>query len=105
MDIKEMIGSRIKELRSRKGFTQEQLSERMNINSKYLSNIERGKENPTLNILINLAESLDVELADIFNFVQLEHPAKRKSLINSLLKEADNNQLKLSVKILSAIIK
>jgi DNA-binding XRE family transcriptional regulator len=57
LDIKQMIGARIKEIRTKKGITQEQLSERMEINPKYLSSIERGKENPTLNTLIKLLES------------------------------------------------
>jgi DNA-binding XRE family transcriptional regulator len=57
LDIKQMIGARIKEIRTKKGITQEQLSERMEINPKCLSSIERGKENPTLNTLIKLLES------------------------------------------------
>jgi len=48
MDVKQMIGSRIKEIRTKKGFTQEQLAEKIDISPKYLSSIERGKENPTL---------------------------------------------------------
>ncbi|MCK5606978.1 helix-turn-helix transcriptional regulator, partial [Candidatus Pacearchaeota archaeon] len=40
------------------------------IKPKYLSSIERGKENPTLNTLINLAESLQIDLSEIFTFVE-----------------------------------
>jgi transcriptional regulator with XRE-family HTH domain len=105
MDLKEMIGARIKEIRNKRGLTQEQLSERMDINPKYLSSIERGKENPTLNTLINLSESLEVDLAEVFNLVQIEDPAERKTLMKNLLEKADSEQLKLAFKILSAIIK
>ena len=105
MDLKKMIGARIQEIRNKKRLTQEQLSERMDINLKYLSGIERGKENPTLNILIKLAQSLEIDLVEIFNFVQIEDPAERKALINTLLDEADSDQLKLVFKILSVIIK
>lgn len=105
MDIKEMIGARIKEIRNRKGLTQEQLSENMNINPKYLSSIERGKENPTLNTFIKLAESLDVDIDEIFSSIQIEDPSKRKSLINSLLNEADDGQMKLAAKILQVLIR
>jgi len=104
MDLKQMIGARIKEIRTKKGITQEQLSERMEINPKYLSSIERGKENPTLSTLIRLSESLGVDLSEIFRFIQIEDPAERKSLIISLLDESDNEQLKLIFKILSAIV-
>ena len=104
MDLKQMIGARIKEIRTKKGITQEQLSERMEINPKYLSSIERGKENPTLNTLIRLSKSLGVDLSEIFRFIQIEDPTERKNLIISLLEKADSEQLKLIFKILSAIV-
>ena len=66
MDVKEMIGARIKDLRTAKGITQDRLSELVGINSKYLSSIERGKENPTLNTILKLAEALDAKVDDIF---------------------------------------
>jgi len=104
VDLKQMLGARIKEIRAKKKITQEQLSERMGINPKFLSSIERGKENPTLNTLIRLSESLEVDLAEIFSFIQIEDPTQRKSLITSLLNEADSDQLKLIFKILSVIV-
>ncbi len=104
MNLKEMIGSRIKDIRNKKGITQEQLSESVGINPKYLSSIERGKENPTLNILLKLAQSLDVNLDEIFSSVQIEDPEKRMRLILRLLDKADDEQLKLVYKILSVII-
>jgi len=99
-----MVGARIKDIRNRKGLTQEQLSEKMEINPKYLSSIERGNENPTLNTLIKLSESLEVDLGAIFSHIQIEDPRERKALITSLLDQADDEQLKLVSKILSAIL-
>lgn len=105
MDTKQTIGCRIKHIRMKKGFTQEQLAEKIDINPKYLSSIERGKENPTLNMLIKLSESLDVNLNDIFYQFEIEDPAKRKSMIDSILNEANDEQLKLAYKILLTIIR
>ena len=104
MDTKKMIGARIKEIRTKKGITQEGLSERMEINPKYLSSIERGKENPTLNTLIKLSESLEVDIGEIFSFVEAEDPNRRRSQIISLLDEADSEQLKMIFKVLSVVI-
>ncbi len=104
MDLKQMIGARIKDVRNRKGVTQEQLSESVGISPKYLSSIERGKENPTLNTLLKLVRSLDVNLDEFFSNIQVEDPSNRRGLITSLLDEADDEQLKLSYKILTAII-
>ncbi|MBW1739754.1 MAG: helix-turn-helix transcriptional regulator [Deltaproteobacteria bacterium] len=104
MTKKELIGARIKSLRNSKNITQEQLSERTGINPKYLSSIERGKENPTLNTLIRLSETLDVDLWEVFEFVQEESPVMRKNLLISLINEANDEQLKLAVKIFRAIM-
>ena len=105
MDIKVMIGARIKELRNKKGFTQEQLAENIGINPKYLSGIERGKENPTLDMLIKLSGALTADLGELFRVVEIEDPGKRMALIKSLLDEADEDQIKLAYKIMTSIIR
>lgn len=99
-----MIGIRIAELRKQKGLTQEALAGKMEVSPKYLSSIERGKENPTLNMLIKIADSLEIDLGQIFTFVQIEDPKRRKALMDSLLKNVDDEQLKLAVKVLKVII-
>ena len=104
MDKIQMIGIRIAEIRKQKGLTQEALAGKMEVSPKYLSSIERGKENPTLNMLVNLADSLEIELEQIFTFIQIEDPKKRKALLESLLKKADAEQLKLAVKVLKVVI-
>lgn len=104
MDKKKMIGIRIAEIRSQKGMTQDQLANKMGISPKYLSSIERGKENPTLDMLINLSESVDVDLGKIFALIQIEDPTKRKDIIEVLLKKANEDEIKLALKILRAII-
>lgn len=105
MDDKHLIGVRIRDLRNAKGMTQDQLSESANINSKFLSSIERGQENPTLNTILKLAVSLDVSLEDIFVGIEIEDPKNRKPMIDALLKRADDEQLKLAYQILSLVIK
>ena len=104
MDLKEMIGSRIREIRNKKGITQDQLSEKVGVSSKYLSSIERGKENPTLNTILKLAQSLDVMPNEFFTHLEIEDPAKRKSMIIEILDKADEDKLKLAYKVLSAMI-
>jgi len=61
MKEKQLLGRRIKQLRAKLGLTQDSLAERVQISPKYLSNIERGKENPTLDTLLRLERSLKVE--------------------------------------------
>lgn len=52
----------IKMLRKKKGFTQEKLSNMLQINRHYLSRIENGKSEPTASILKKIGKIFDVDL-------------------------------------------
>jgi len=103
MDTKELIGNRIKELRKKKGLSQEQLSEKADITPNYLSRIERGTENPTLDMFIRLANALGVEIWEMFDFGHDVSRKDLKSLLNKITGEANEGQLRLMVKVLRAI--
>lgn len=51
--------------------SQDQISEKSGIHPTYISNLERGKGNPTLKTLESLAQGLDVETADILNLAKV----------------------------------
>ncbi|MGD0229831.1 MAG: helix-turn-helix transcriptional regulator [Syntrophorhabdales bacterium] len=95
------MGKQIKTLRQARGMSQEELSEKISINSKYLSAIERGKANPTLAVLIRLADSLKVGVPDLFNYA-LE-PKELAQLVAGLIAEGDEIKLRLAAKVLNAI--
>jgi len=63
---KSIVGKKVRFLRLRAGMTQDILSERCGIFRTYLSRIESGVANPTLLVLIALAEALDVLPGDLF---------------------------------------
>lgn len=63
---KSIVGKKVKFLRLRAGMTQDVLSERCGIFRTYLSRIESGVANPTLLVLIALAEALEVLPGDLF---------------------------------------
>ena len=65
-DIKVALGQNIKNLRSHRLYSQAELAEKANISIIYLSNIERGKKFPKPAILSQIAESLDVEVYELF---------------------------------------
>ena len=100
-DVRQMMGKQIKTLRQARGVSQEELSENISINSKYLSAIERGKANPTLAVLIRLADSLKVAVPDLFNY-ELE-PKELAQLVAGLIAEGDEMKLRLAAKVLNAI--
>ncbi len=59
------FGNRLRKLRKVKGFTQQALAEKANIDEKHLSRIENGKYFPTYNTLNNLINALGVTLEEV----------------------------------------
>ena len=60
-----LLGRRLRALRTLRGLTQEQLGERAGLSGKFLGQVERGVGNPSLQILIRLAQALEVELWEL----------------------------------------
>lgn len=54
------LGSKLREARKAKGYTQEALAEKADIGVMYLGEIERGIKMPSMNIFIKLIEALDI---------------------------------------------
>lgn len=102
----ELLGKRIKDLRNRAGLTQDALAERVQINSKYLSAIERGQENPTLDVVLRLAEALNVEPRDVFSveYESLEKKAIQKKIDRLISQVQDEDQLRLILRLLQAAL-
>ena len=63
---RQAFGARIKQLRSEKGFTQEELADRVGVFRTYMSRIETGVGNPTLDMIHALADSLGVQIPELF---------------------------------------
>lgn len=65
--MKEKIGKHIKNLRMEKlGMTQEQFASVLGVDRTYLSRVESGKQNLTIDTLSMICEKLDVSLVDFF---------------------------------------
>ncbi len=60
------IGRKIAERRAELGLTQEQLAERLGVNTRYLARLERGGQNLTVHRLAWLASRLELRVAQLF---------------------------------------
>ena len=63
LSLQAQLGKRIVYLRLKKGWSQFELSLEANINKNYISDLEHGRRNPTLNILVRLARVFDMDLS------------------------------------------
>ncbi len=60
MDMRKLVGDNVRRVRTRKGLTQEQFSEKSGFSQQYISDLERGRRNPTVVTLFELAQALEV---------------------------------------------
>lgn len=60
MDMRKLVGRNFARIRRGKGLTQEQVEERSGFSQQYLSDLERGRRNPTIITLYELAQALGV---------------------------------------------
>ena len=63
----EKIGTFLKELRREKNMTQEQLSEKLNVNNRTISRWENARTMPDFDMMIELAKLYDVSIEELLN--------------------------------------
>ena len=71
---KYLLGAAIRQARAKKGYTQEQLAEMLNISLIHLANIEGGRRNPSVPLLFQMMKLLD------FSVDALVFPAGEETL-------------------------
>ena len=81
------IGETISSLRKKKGLTQNELAEKMNVTDKAVSKWERDLSCPDVNTISRLAEVLDVSVEELLNAKeQIKTNSKIKDLVNLIFK-------------------
>jgi len=65
MDMRKLVGRNFARLRREKGLTQEQVQERSGLSQQYLSDLERGKRNPTIITLYEISQALEVSHVEL----------------------------------------
>lgn len=60
--LKKTFGKDIRDIRSHRGFTQEQVAQTLETSTRYYAGIERGERNLTLDSIETLADALNIEV-------------------------------------------
>jgi transcriptional regulator with XRE-family HTH domain len=68
MGSQKQIGENIKKIREQRGTTQEELADKVGVHVSYISRIERGVVNPSVEVLENIAKALKVKSSKILPF-------------------------------------
>lgn len=67
--MQQRLGDRVRSLRKELGLTQEQLAERAGLHVTYISGIENGSRNPSLNAIEALARGFGLDLSELLRGV------------------------------------
>lgn len=94
LEIKKLLGQRIKELRTKKGLTQDQLTEKLNVGQRTLSKIERGNAFVSAETLAKLLTALDVGIDELFNFGYLQ---EKEAIKGELIDAIQNEKIDISI--------
>lgn len=65
-NVLKTLGARVRELRKKKGWSQEELAERCGRHWTYIGGLERGERNATVQVLSDIAEALGTPMRDLF---------------------------------------
>ena len=82
MQTSELLGLKIKEIRKQRHITQEKLAEMVDLDIGYISKLEVGRNFPKIGTLEKIANSLNVELAELFQFTKQNDIDLRAEIIN-----------------------
>lgn len=104
MNKKELLGKRLRELRKRKGINQEKLAELIDVDPTTISNIENGKNYPSMINLENILNVLDCTFTEAFDF---ENKNSNEELITQITNKLKNHPDKIEdfYKIVMALTK
>ena len=67
MDIKLKVGQRIRELRKQLELSQEALANEAEVDRTYVTDVENGRRNVSVEILEKLIKALQIPIAEFFN--------------------------------------
>ena len=65
MDMRTLVGRNVVRIRQEKGLTQERLAELSGHSQQYISGLERGRRNPTVVSVYEIAQALGVTHLDL----------------------------------------
>lgn len=67
MDMNEIIGKRITQLRKKKNLSQQKFAYEADIERSYLTHVEKGRKNISINTLVKITNALGVSLKEFFD--------------------------------------
>ena len=64
-DLQAVLGKRIRDLRTKKGFSQESFADHCGLHRTYMGGIERGEHNLTIGTLMTISKGLGISMSEL----------------------------------------
>lgn len=87
-EINRLVGKQIRDLRKKKGLTQEGLGWKAGLHLTYIGAVERGEKNFSIVTMSKIAEALEVPICDLLNVT----PAKVEETSTAKTQKGRENQ-------------
>jgi two-component system response regulator len=103
IDVKRLFGESVKGRRNQLGISQEKLAERANLHRTYISDVERGSRNVSLENIERLAHALDVSVSVLFLHLNgtagaADGHGHSRNLVDVLLVEDNADDVELTLR-------
>jgi transcriptional regulator with XRE-family HTH domain len=63
--LRERLGMKLRQLRMQQGLNQTAIAKKVRVTQAYIAMLEKGRENPTLDVLERLAKALKVSVGEL----------------------------------------
>lgn len=107
-EVLKLVGARIRALRKERGYSQESLGEKGGFHFSYIGQIERGEKNVSLLNLAKIAESLEVNLLQLFSYVEedfevTENEKEIKEIVQ-LLRDSSSDNIRIAKNVIKGVL-
>jgi transcriptional regulator with XRE-family HTH domain len=103
-DSLKKLGRRVRHFRTERGLSQEKIAEQSGISSKYMSDLERGEANVSIQVLERVAANLGITSVDLLDN---GHEAGRVILVKEItnfLETASDDKIKTVYRIMKGVL-
>lgn len=99
----EIIGKKLREIRLSKGFTQEYVANKIDVNTSHISNIENNRVKVSLSALVNICNALETTVDYVLNNQYTDSDSVLNQNILNELQKCDEDMKERILKIIQVL--
>jgi transcriptional regulator with XRE-family HTH domain len=101
--IRKAVGDRVRRMRKASGKSQIELAAAAGIAANYLSDVERGKQAPTVSTLAHIADALDTDIATLVDLRDESSEGDLRTAIHARVSQLHREQLLIVLRFIETV--